>query len=130
MLAENNIKQEDSKKKHSFVPQKDLLVCDFVKVSPTYFVKPEGEIEKDTVVRSEEAEEEVCCYICEENKPDTILMGCGHGGMCKDCALLSMKKNNNCMQCRKPIQSIYQITEEDKSTKVVKASEAFSIGFE
>jgi len=111
-------------KKYSLVSQKDeLSMSRFLKISQTYFVKADLERKEEEVSQIEES----LCYICEENKPNIILMSCGHGGMCKDCVLQSMKKNNSCMQCRKPVSSIYQIKKEEKSSGVVEACEAFAI---
>jgi len=68
------------------------------------------------------------CYVCELSQPDCILMGCGHGGVCLDCAKKPITKKMNCMECRKPVRSIYQI-EKDVSEKngLVKALEVIKI---
>jgi len=68
------------------------------------------------------------CYICELNQPDSILMGCGHGGICLDCAKKSITKKMNCMECRKLVHSIYQIKKDvSEKDRLVKASEVIKI---
>jgi len=133
----SRIKPEFSREKYSLVPQDGLFICSFLKISPTYFVrvdenpqemKFQGEEEDKLALRVDEIDE-VSCYICEENQPDVIIMGCGHGGMCKGCVLLSMEKNSSCMQCRKPAQSIYLIKNENKDSGMVEACEVFSIDY-
>jgi len=32
--------------------------------------------------------------------PDVVYKPCGHGGICYDCAIDLMKKNNECYLCR------------------------------
>lgn len=41
------------------------------------------------------------CLICYEKQPDAVLMECGHGGLCYDCAIDIWKKNGECYLCRK-----------------------------
>ena len=112
-------------------PQRDPVVAQFMKISSTYFSKISDNEEKDDeeglIRRSVKTEEDHPCYICETNEADIILMDCGHGGVCKDCVLLSMKKSRNCMGCRTPVQSIYQIEKEPENTRIVKATEIYSI---
>lgn len=40
------------------------------------------------------------CTICYSQKSNTVLLDCGHGGICIDCATDTMKKNNHCLFCR------------------------------
>jgi len=124
-------KSRRRRKGHSIKPTKKLVISYFSKLSPTYFSKietEEDEKEEDLEIRKPiEILEESPCYICETDQPDIILMGCGHGGMCKDCVLVSIKKNNSCMECRAPIQAIYQIAKENKERGRVKAYQIFNI---
>ena len=106
------------------------MVSYFTKISATYFSKighEEKDEEEGLVRRSLGMEEEHPCYICETNDADIILLDCGHGGVCKECILLSMKKNHNCMNCRRPVHSIYQIEKEIDGTRMVKAREAYTV---
>lgn len=122
----SHAKSDSLTKKYSLVPQKDgIPIGKFLRISPTYFVKTDEN--QDNKEQEISETEEINCYICEENEPNIILMSCGHGGMCKGCVLQSMKKNNSCMQCRKPVSSIYQIKKEEKRSGIVEACETFTI---
>ena len=115
-------------RKHSLKPQENSVTSYFTKSSPTYFVKIEGDdkyfVSKETQ-ENKETPEESLCYICEINQPNTILMGCGHGGMCLDCAKASILKKNNCMECRRPVESIYKI--EKDNNKQVEATQVLTV---
>ena len=114
----------DKTRGYSLKSQKKNEIAHFMKISPTYFTKIDKE--KYQEINSGESElEEILCYICEIAQPDIILMGCGHGGICKDCLLASIKKKNKCLQCRSPVQSICQIKKEDGYAK--RAVEAYEV---
>ena len=51
----------------------------------------------------EKAEEEEICLICFENKPNAVLMPCGHGGGCLECAQDILKKSRVCFLCKSVI---------------------------
>ena len=40
------------------------------------------------------------CVICFENFADSVLMKCGHGGLCIKCSIEFWKKKNHCYLCR------------------------------
>ena len=44
------------------------------------------------------------CLICFDKLPDSIIMECGHGGICYDCALDLWKSSAECYLCRKVCQ--------------------------
>jgi hypothetical protein len=48
---------------------------------------------------------------------NAVLLDCGHGGVCLECAIDTMKKNNLCFLCR---SSVVQIIEIDLSKEVRK----------
>jgi len=130
---EEEIKVKTQQKGLSVKIQKEGDISFFKRISPTFFVRADKKNEKIQEDLSEEVNdsrstgtEEPLCYICETNDPDVILVDCGHGGMCKNCLLLSMKKNKNCMECRRPVRSVYQIKNEVE-TGIVEAVEAFNI---
>ena len=131
-----NFNENDSQEKPAALlkgylkANKELLTSYFVRVSSTYFLKISEEDKRLLLEESREIdlEEEDLCYICDINKPDIILMDCGHGGVCKDCTLLSLKKKKNCMECRRPIQEIYEIKQSSNDdTGVIKACKIFDI---
>jgi len=52
------------------------------------------------------------CSICMEKDTNAVLMGCGHGNMCLDCAVCICCKNNACPFCRKEIGQIVSVSTE------------------
>ena len=71
--------------------------------------------------------EDNLCYICYENAPNAVLMGCGHGGVCYECALELVKKNKNCMECRGEIDTVYKIDPNRKFFDIITAQESSKI---
>ena len=57
----------------------------------------------------QEAKEESLCQICFTNDACAVLLDCGHGGICLDCAIDAMKKNNSCIFCREKVLQIIEI---------------------
>jgi hypothetical protein len=55
------------------------------------------------------------CYICFSEPANSVVLDCGHGGICVGCAIDSMKKNNQCFLCR---STVYQIIEIDLEAEV------------
>lgn len=49
------------------------------------------------------------CIVCYDRKPNIIHDPCGHGGLCKGCALEYIKNETTCMFCRVKIQKFYLI---------------------
>lgn len=41
------------------------------------------------------------CLICYESYPDAVILECGHGGLCYQCAVEMWKKADECFLCRK-----------------------------
>jgi len=128
---------EEPESEHSLKAQENPSTFYFKKASSTYFIKIDQELfqdSKSTVASDLTISEigvnqanETLCYICEIHQANTILSDCGHAGMCIDCAKESLVKKNSCMQCRRPVKSIYQIEKEDKINGHVEASEVFTI---
>ena len=57
----------------------------------------------------QEVQEDNNCYLCCSKPANALLMGCGHGGICYDCAIEIVHKNNQCMQCRQTIDEVCKI---------------------
>ncbi|CAD8094910.1 unnamed protein product [Paramecium sonneborni] len=55
------------------------------------------------------------CIICCEKPSNAVLMNCGHGGICYQCAIQMAQKSKECFLCRQNIQEIYEIAEKDAS---------------
>lgn len=51
------------------------------------------------------------CYVCEGCAADAVLLRCGHGGTCYECAqvMLNKPQDRRCPICRLPIHSIVRI---------------------
>lgn len=49
------------------------------------------------------------CVICYDNPPDTVIMPCGHGGICYECSLNIWEADNGCYLCRKDIVEVLQL---------------------
>lgn len=45
------------------------------------------------------------CIICMERKVDAIVSPCHHGGICFDCAKITLETRNSCYYCRDVIFS-------------------------
>ncbi|KAL4441309.1 hypothetical protein ABPG74_013604 [Tetrahymena malaccensis] len=60
---------------------------------------------------------EVMCVVCFENPPNTVFMNCGHGGICKQCALDISIKTGTCFLCREPIKQIIRVKDTQSNKK-------------
>ncbi|KAL4474450.1 hypothetical protein ABPG72_007849 [Tetrahymena utriculariae] len=49
------------------------------------------------------------CLVCFDNQPDSVILECGHGGLCNQCALDIWKKTGECYLCRQTISKVVQI---------------------
>jgi len=54
-------------------------------------------------------EEKDSCFVCESNEADAVVMECGHGGMCYECAMLGWQTSNKCHICRREIKSVLRV---------------------
>lgn len=68
-------------------------------------------------------EEQNLCYICCKNASDTIIIPCGHGGICYDCAASAIKEKDECTQCRKQVKAIYRVDLSSKTLDTVRGIE-------
>jgi len=66
------------------------------------FEEEEGEI-----VKEEDSDKN--CVICCVNPSNAVLMGCGHGGVCYNCAVEAWKDRDNCFMCRQAISKILKV---------------------
>jgi len=72
-------------------------------------------------------EEEKYCYLCCEKPPNAVLLNCGHGGICYDCAVNLMKAKNKCMECRGVVDGIYKVDPHPKLFDIIKGNELTKI---
>lgn len=47
------------------------------------------------------ADENRDCIICLESNADVVVLDCGHGGLCYDCAFKHWDRSQRCHICRK-----------------------------
>lgn len=71
--------------------------------------KEEEEIVKKEEITYENEDEEGLCYICFANDADCVFLDCGHGGICLECAMDTIKRNNICSLCRELVSQIIEI---------------------
>jgi len=57
----------------------------------------------------ENDDEEGLCFICFCNESNVVFLDCGHGGVCLDCAMDTIKRNNICALCRENVNQIIEI---------------------
>jgi len=71
------------------------------------------------------------CYVCFENPCNAIVMNCGHGGVCFECALKFIKRKSQCMECRQSSNRLLKIDpNSNKSDDIIKSIEETNIIFE
>lgn len=108
----------------------------FKKISSTYFTPTENKSftisSPSEPGRQNQQEEETNCYVCFENPRNAIIMNCGHGGVCVDCALKYIKRKNQCMECRQKSNQILKIDAQscNLENESVKCIEEINIIFE
>ncbi|CAD8168388.1 unnamed protein product [Paramecium octaurelia] len=54
------------------------------------------------------------CIICCEKQANAVLMKCGHGGICYECAFESAQKSRECFLCRQRVIEIYEIDQNEQ----------------
>lgn len=67
--------------------------------------------------------EENLCYLCFDSPPNAVLMQCGHGGICYECANALVKKKNECMECRCTVEAIYKVDVNKNLNDIVRGVE-------
>jgi len=74
-----------------------------------------------------EVQEDNNCYLCCANTADALLMGCGHGGICYECAMEIVSKSNQCMQCRQTVDEVCKIDPKTQVSGFIKTIEVCKI---
>lgn len=64
---------------------------------------------KQEDIKYENDDEEGLCFICFSNDSNCVFLDCGHGGICLDCAMDTIKRNNICALCREVVNQIIEI---------------------
>lgn len=88
----------------------------------------DGDLEKCDQLQVENDNENTC-YICVQNPCNAVMMNCGHGGVCYDCALEFVKKKFECMQCRQKVERVVKINPDPKLGNIIKGYESIKLVF-
>jgi hypothetical protein len=71
----------------------------------------------DTIINIQQAEktenaeamEATNCSVCVDAKADSVMIPCGHGGLCNACAIKMWERSKVCYLCRVEIEVVAQI---------------------
>ena len=55
---------------------------------------------------SSPSDDEELCYACVDSKPDTMLLACGHQGLCTSCARQLWRIDRRCPLCRAALKGM------------------------
>jgi hypothetical protein len=56
--------------------------------------------------KHEETEDDELCYACFESRPNTMLLGCGHHGLCTACVKKLWDVDKRCPLCRAELKGV------------------------
>lgn len=100
------IYKEELRKEVSLRMFKESFTFNMMKVSATYFIKQNKEIEGSQEQASKSVESEMCEFCC-LLEPDIVLEKCGHGGICKQCLIKYLTQGNQkCPWCKSKIDKV------------------------
>ena len=80
-----------------------------------------------STARDKNDDEDGLCVICFTNIPNAVFLDCGHGGVCIDCSIDSMKRNNSCLLCRKLVVQILEIESLKETDGLFKVLNSFYV---
>jgi len=72
-------------------------------------------------------EGDLLCYICYERPPNAVIGECGHGGICLECAVETIKAKGKCMECRLEVEKVIKIDPGLKLKNIIKGYETITI---
>lgn len=98
---ENEGEKSDPKKKDQLPEIKEEKECCNHEITTNAGSKIQ-EIDAKSFIESE-------CIVCYDNPANIIMDPCGHGGLCKECALEYVKNEDKCMIGRQKIEKLYVI---------------------
>ena len=67
------------------------------------------------------------CKFCCLNHSDTVVMQCGHGGICHECASKIWESSKKCHMCRGPISQLLMVRPGHNQTVEVLSSNLFNL---
>ena len=98
------------------------------KFEMTKFTEREASERFRSSARDNNAEEDdSLCVICFTNIPNAVFLDCGHGGVCINCAIDSMKRNNSCLLCRNLVVQILEIESLKETDGLFKVLNSFYV---
>jgi hypothetical protein len=80
------------------------LIALYVAFSPAF--QQHIQIAHPQQLPAEITEEEDLCYVCYESKPDSMLLPCGHLGLCITCIKQLCNADPRCPLCRETIKGV------------------------
>lgn len=103
--------KKDLRKEVSLRRFKDSFAFRVVQFSSVFFKRPDESGSKCKQGEPKKLGDEDC-FVCYSAKPNVMQEPCGHGGMCKECCLEYIKHEQKCMVCRRAVNSILVIEQE------------------
>lgn len=79
----------------------------------------------DELVQSEQL-----CFICYDRPPETVLLECGHAGLCRTCALQLLTRRARCPVCRSRISNVVRIVTDRPIPSDMFAGQGAGLGLE
>ncbi|CAD8154194.1 unnamed protein product [Paramecium octaurelia] len=55
------------------------------------------------------------CFNCYQNESCAVYMPCGHGGLCVKCATEWFTEKQECLICRKPVESVVKVSQSEQN---------------
>jgi len=93
----------------------------------------ESDIQEDEAQHEEEEDKSQAkdqddenCFICCERKPNSVIMECGHGGVCYQCGLEMWKKEEKCYLCRQKITRLLKLEDIEEDNDLAKVQVAIT----
>ena len=113
-----------STKKNAVRSHSDIQICiadQSLRCERTMYLS-EGdheEFQEAMQLNGEENSMNNVCYICVENPCNAVMMNCGHGGVCYECALEFARAKSQCMECRQTVERVVKIDPDTKQRNVI-----------
>ena len=94
-----------------------VKTLNLIKVSSVYYKEVDKNFNENEIKPVDENSVKECLICCSQDN-NSVLMTCGHGGVCNTCAFLILKKNTPCHICRAFVSSVAKISSSDKNLVV------------
>eukprot|EP01017_Pseudomicrothorax_dubius_P009688 TRINITY_DN1333_c0_g1_i6.p1 TRINITY_DN1333_c0_g1~~TRINITY_DN1333_c0_g1_i6.p1 ORF type:complete len:677 (-),score=99.08 TRINITY_DN1333_c0_g1_i6:48-2078(-) len=117
---------EGNERDHSFINRTTIIRrstrISLEKPKPiTEFLKSPDQDKQENDLETKRLDQSVSnCLVCFDRQPDAVIMDCGHGGLCYECAVELWEKTDACYLCRKPLTQILQVDLATRAEDVLK----------